>query len=44
MDLDDAVHTSISTLKEGFEGNFWEKNIEIVMVRTTLKFRVLNPP
>ena len=42
MELDDATHTSISTLKEGFEGQFREKNIEIVMVGTNLKFRVLN--
>ena len=38
MELNDASHTSISTLKKGFEGQFQEKNIEIVMVGTNLKF------
>ena len=42
MELDDATHTAIYTLKEGFEGKFLGKNIEIVMVGTNLKFRVLN--
>ena len=42
MDLDDATHTDISTLKEGFEGQFREKIIEIFMVGTNLKFIVLN--
>ena len=42
MELNDVVHTTISKMKEGFEGQFREKNIEIVMVGTSLKFRVLN--
>ena len=42
MELDDAKHTAIYTLKEGFDGKFWGKNIEIIMVGTNLKFTVLN--
>lgn len=29
LELDDAVHTAILTLKEGFEGQMTENNIEI---------------
>ncbi|CAL5335378.1 unnamed protein product [Camellia sinensis] len=43
MELDDAVHTAILTLKEGFEGQISEKNIEIGIVGTDKKFRVLTP-
>lgn len=31
MDVDDAVHTSIMTLREGFEGEVTASNIEIAM-------------
>uniref|UniRef100_A0A0D6R6A7 Proteasome subunit alpha type n=1 Tax=Araucaria cunninghamii TaxID=56994 RepID=A0A0D6R6A7_ARACU len=43
MELDDAVHTAILTLKEGFEGQISGKNIEIGVVGTDRKFRVLTP-
>ncbi|XP_028054684.1 proteasome subunit alpha type-2-B-like [Camellia sinensis] len=39
MELDDAVHTTILTLKEGFEGQIFEKNIEIGIIGTDKKFR-----
>jgi 20S proteasome subunit alpha 2 len=29
LELDDAIHTAILTLKEGFEGQMTENNIEI---------------
>lgn len=29
LELDDAVHTAILTLKEGFEGQMNENNIEV---------------
>ena len=32
MELEDAIHTAILTLKEGFEGAVDEKNIGIVAV------------
>lgn len=32
MELEDAVHTAILTLKEGFEGQMTENNIEIGIV------------
>ncbi|TYG95793.1 hypothetical protein ES288_A11G296500v1 [Gossypium darwinii] len=41
MELDDAVHTAILTLKEGFEGQISGKNIEIGIIGTDKKFRVL---
>lgn len=43
MELDDAVHTAILTLKEGFEGQISEKNIEIGIIGEKKEFRVLTP-
>lgn len=42
MELEDAIHTAILTLKEGFEGAIDEKNIEIGIVGKDRKFRVLS--
>ncbi|TQD88600.1 hypothetical protein C1H46_025857 [Malus baccata] len=39
MELDDAVHTAILTLKEGFEGQISGKNIEIGIIGADKKFR-----
>ncbi|KAK6785183.1 hypothetical protein RDI58_018638 [Solanum bulbocastanum] len=39
MELDDAVHTAILTLKEGFEGQISSKNIEIGIIGTDKVFR-----
>ena len=41
MELEDAVHTAILTLKEGFEGQMTEDNIEIGIC-TGDGFRKLN--
>eukprot|EP00929_Paragymnodinium_shiwhaense_P028979 TRINITY_DN1670_c0_g1_i1.p1 TRINITY_DN1670_c0_g1~~TRINITY_DN1670_c0_g1_i1.p1 ORF type:complete len:269 (+),score=69.03 TRINITY_DN1670_c0_g1_i1:97-807(+) len=42
IDIDDAIHTAIKTLKEGFEGPISAENIEIgVVTETDRKFRVL---
>lgn len=45
MELEDAVHTAILTLKEGFEGKMTEHNIEIGIIGGSDKdnFRVLSP-
>lgn len=43
MDLDEAIHTAILTLKEGFEGAITENNIEIGIVGKDKKFRLLSP-
>ena len=43
MELDDAVHTAVLTLKESFEGQMNENNIEIGIVNET-GFRRLSPP
>lgn len=42
MELDDAVHTAVLTLKESFEGQMNENNIEIGIVNET-GFRRLSP-
>ena len=41
MELEDAIHTSILTLKEGFDGQISAENIEIGIVAEDRKFRVL---
>eukprot|EP00300_Choanocystis_sp_HF-7_P008839 c16135_g2_i2.p1 GENE.c16135_g2_i2~~c16135_g2_i2.p1 ORF type:complete len:158 (-),score=35.72 c16135_g2_i2:235-708(-) len=41
MELEDAIHTAILTLKEGFEGQMTETNIEVAVVDSSGKFRVL---
>lgn len=43
MELEDAIHTAILTLKEGFEGGITENNIEIGVVAEDGIFRVLSP-
>ncbi|EFJ08572.1 hypothetical protein SELMODRAFT_177615 [Selaginella moellendorffii] len=43
LELEDAVHTAILTLKEGFEGQISGKNIEIGIVGSDQKFRALTP-
>eukprot|EP00742_Colponemidia_sp_Colp-10_P000732 GILJ01000795.1.p1 GENE.GILJ01000795.1~~GILJ01000795.1.p1 ORF type:complete len:249 (-),score=45.25 GILJ01000795.1:105-812(-) len=43
IELEDAIHTAILTLKEGFEGQMTEYNIEIGIVAADRKFRVLTP-
>merc|ERR1712151_173446 len=41
INVDDAIHTAILTLKEGFEGAITAENMEIGVVREDRKFRVL---
>merc|ERR1712087_139381 len=41
MELEDAVHTAILTLKEGFEGQLTGENIEIGVIGEDRTFRVL---
>ena len=41
MELEDAVHTALLTLREGFEGEMTAENIEIGVVESKGSFRVL---
>jgi len=43
LELEDAIHTAILTLKEGFEGAITSDNIEIGIIGEDRKFRVLTP-
>lgn len=43
MELEDAIHTALLTLKEGFEGQITGHNIEIAIVGEDRQFRVLSP-
>ena len=44
MELEDAVHTALLTLREGFEGEMTAQNIEVAVVNAAdRKFRVLSP-
>ena len=45
MDIGDAVHTAIKTLKDSFEGELTEKNIEIGVIKTAdenKEFKILS--
>lgn len=42
MELEDAIHTALLTLREGFEGEMNASNIEVGVVRNG-KFSVLTP-
>merc|ERR1712232_753834 len=42
IELEDAIHTAILTLKEGFEGQMTENNIEIGIVNDKGEFKVLS--
>ena len=41
MELEDAIHTALLTLKEGFEGELTGRNVEIRVVGEDAVFRVL---
>jgi 20S proteasome subunit alpha 2 len=45
MELEDAIHVALLTLKEGFEGELNENNIEVGIVgeQTNGEFRILAP-
>ena len=43
QELEDAIHTALLTLKEGFEGEMTERNIEVAVVGPDRIFRVLPP-
>ena len=43
MELEDAVHTSLLTMREGFEGEMTATNIELAVVGADKKFRLLTP-
>mmetsp|Transcript_18341 Transcript_18341/g.24205 ORF Transcript_18341/g.24205 Transcript_18341/m.24205 type:complete len:238 (-) Transcript_18341:317-1030(-) len=43
MALDDAVHTALLTMRESFEGEMNENNIEIGVIGPDRQFRVLSP-
>ena len=45
MDIGDAIHTAIKTLKDSFEGELTEKNIEIGVIKTAdanKEFKILS--
>ena len=35
LDIEDAIHTAILTMKDSFEGELTEKNIEIGVIRAS---------
>lgn len=44
LDIEDAIHTAILTLKDSFEGELTDRNIEIGVIRTAdpnKEFRIL---
>ena len=43
MELDDAIHTALLTMREGFEGEMNEHNIELGVIGGDRVFKVLTP-
>mmetsp|Transcript_3715 Transcript_3715/g.6893 ORF Transcript_3715/g.6893 Transcript_3715/m.6893 type:complete len:119 (+) Transcript_3715:559-915(+) len=43
MELEDAIHTALLTLREGFEGEMNGRNIEVGIIGKDRKFKLLNP-
>ena len=43
MELDDAVHVALLTMRESYEGEMTEHNIEVALVTADKVFRVLTP-
>jgi 20S proteasome subunit alpha 2 len=43
MELDDAVHIGLLTMRESFEGEMTEFNIEVAIVGSDKVFRILTP-
>ena len=43
MELEDAIHTALLTLREGFEGEMTAYNIEVGVVKADGQFQVLEP-
>eukprot|EP01012_Entosiphon_sulcatum_P034463 TRINITY_DN43712_c0_g1_i1.p1 TRINITY_DN43712_c0_g1~~TRINITY_DN43712_c0_g1_i1.p1 ORF type:complete len:243 (+),score=43.99 TRINITY_DN43712_c0_g1_i1:28-729(+) len=43
IELEDAIHTALLTLKEGFDGQMNSDNIELAIVDDKRHFRVLSP-
>jgi 20S proteasome subunit alpha 2 len=43
MELEDAIHTALLTLREGFEGEMTSHNIEVGIVRKDGIFQILTP-
>lgn len=43
MELEDAIHTALLTLREGFEGEMTAHNIQLAVIGADRKFRLLTP-
>jgi len=43
IELEDAIHTALLTLKEGFDGQMTEKNVEVGIIGPDHVFKVLTP-
>lgn len=43
LELEDAIHTALLTLREGFEGEMTSTNIQVAVVKKDGQFQVLQP-
>jgi 20S proteasome subunit alpha 2 len=43
LEIEDAIHTALLTLRESFEGEMNEENIELAIIKDDRKFHVLTP-
>eukprot|EP00825_Cyclidium_porcatum_P046135 TRINITY_DN7184_c0_g1_i4.p1 TRINITY_DN7184_c0_g1~~TRINITY_DN7184_c0_g1_i4.p1 ORF type:complete len:142 (-),score=54.36 TRINITY_DN7184_c0_g1_i4:316-741(-) len=43
MEIEDAIHTALLTLKEGYEGQMNSTNIEVGVIGVDKQFKILKP-
>lgn len=43
MEVDEAIHRALLTLKEGFDGQLTNKNVEVAVIRADRTFQILSP-
>ena len=43
LELEDAIHTALLTLREGYEGEMTSTNIQVAVVKKDGQFQVLQP-
>lgn len=43
MEMDEAIHRALLTLKEGFDGKLTSTNIEVAIIKSDRVFQTLTP-
>lgn len=43
LEIEEAIHRALLTLKEGFDGKLTNSNVEVAVIRSDRKFQSLTP-